>query len=304
MSVSGLRHDAFLYGSDDEFVGQVAPFLGAAIDEGAPAIAVTTRANNALLRNALGRTSDQVTFMDRDDWYRRPAATIAAYDAALNDIERRGAGSPRLVGEVQFGPTPEEWRQWTAYEAILNRALAEHQAWIMCPYDRRALPEEVLEGASKTHPTVLTEGAHTGEHFADAGDLVRALTPAPEPLGELRAVSPGDNPESFRERLAAELAAAQVPETKALNMLVAASEVAVNAFEHAGAPERLRVGLVDGRFVCEISDRGPGFDDPLAGYLPPTSEHGRGRGLWTARQLTSRLELIPSPDGLTVRLWA
>ena len=26
-------------------------------------------------------------------------------------------------------------------------------------------------------------------------------------------------------------------------------------------------------------------------------------GLWTARQLTARLELIPSADGLTVRLW-
>jgi anti-sigma regulatory factor (Ser/Thr protein kinase) len=116
-------------------------------------------------------------------------------------------------------------------------------------------------------------------------------------------VPPGGDPVAFRERLAAELAAAKVPEAKALKLLVAANEVAVNAFEHAGGPERLRIGVVDGRFVCEISDRGPGFDSPLAGYLPPKPEAGRGSGLWTARQLTSRLELIPSADGLTVRLW-
>ena len=68
---------------------------------------------------------------------------------------------------------------------------------------------------------------------------MRALGPKPEPLSELRPVPPGDDPATFRERLAAEIAA----------------------------------------------------------------EHGRGTGLWTARQVTSRLELIPRADGLTVRLW-
>jgi hypothetical protein len=28
-----------------------------------------------------------------------------------------------------------------------------------------------------------------------------------------------------------------------------------------------------------------------------------GAGLWIARQLTSRLELIPSAEGFTARLW-
>jgi hypothetical protein len=38
--------------------------------------------------------------------------------------------------------------------------------------------------------------------------------------------------------------------------------------------------------VCEVSDR----DD--------------GAGVWVARQLTHRLDFLPSPEGLTVRLWA
>jgi anti-sigma regulatory factor (Ser/Thr protein kinase) len=63
----------------------------------------------------------------------------------------------------------------------------------------------------------------------------------------------------------------------------------------------VRLGQADGRFVCEIADHGPGLDDPLAGYLPPRP--GRGAGLWVARQLTRRLEMLSSERGLTTRLW-
>jgi anti-sigma regulatory factor (Ser/Thr protein kinase) len=303
MSVSGFRHEAFVYDSDDEFVGQIATFIERGIEEGSSVLAVTTRSNGALLRDALGGVSEQVAFADRADWYMRPAATIAAFHATLGEMVRDGASSLRVVGEVQFGPTKAEWDEWKAYEAIVNRALADHPAWLMCPYDRRMLPGEVIEGASRTHPDVLGLGAQPCLHFDDPADVVRDLAPARDLDGELRSVPPGGDPVAFRERLAAELAAAKVPEAKALKLLVAANEVAVNAFEHAGGPERLRVGVIDGRFVCEVSDRGPGFDSPLAGYLPPKPEAGRGSGLWTARQLTSRLELIPSADGLTVRLW-
>ena len=303
MSVTGLRHEAFVYGSDEEFVERMTTFLEAGLEEGAAALAVTTRSNCALLRDELGTAAESVAFVDRDDWFIRPPTTIAAYHSTFGELLRGGAPSIRVVGEIQFGPTAGEWREWTAYEAILNRAFAERPAWIVCPYDQRALPEQVIEGAARTHPTVLGEGRKTGAGFAEPEDVVRAMIPAHEPLEGLRRVPPGDSPMLLRERLAAELAAANVPEGKALKLLLAANEVAVNAFEHAGGPEALRVGLVGGRFVCEISDRGPGLDDPLAGFVPPKPENGRGTGLWTARQLTSRLELIRSADGLTVRLW-
>ena len=303
MSTPGFRHEAFLYDSDDEFVGRMAEFLAAGLDEGAPGLAVTSRSHCALLRDGLGAASDRVRFVDRDDWFVRPANTIAAYDATLRDLARGGAASIRVVGEVQFGPTAEEWRDWTAYEAILNRALAEHPAWFVCPYDRRVLPEQVVEAASRTHPEVLTDTRHRSDSFSSPEETVLDLTPAHEPLDELRALPLAADAVSFRERLAAELAAAKVPEATALNMLVAANEVAVNALRHGGGTEAIRAGRVDGHFVCEISDRGPGLADPLAGYLPPNPEAGRGAGLWTARQLVSRLELISAGDGLTVRLW-
>ena len=76
-----------------------------------------------------------------------------------------------------------------------------------------------------------------------------------------------------------------------------------NAELYGNGVRGLRVGRVGERYVCEISDRGSGFDDPLAGYLPPSPLVTQGTGLWVARQLTSQLDLFSTPDGLTVRLW-
>jgi hypothetical protein len=48
---------------------------------------------------------------------------------------------------------------------------------------------------------------------------------------------------------------------------------------------------------------GPGLDDPLVGYVPPGSGHARGTGLWIARQMTERLDMLSTERGLTTRLW-
>jgi anti-sigma regulatory factor (Ser/Thr protein kinase) len=86
-------------------------------------------------------------------------------------------------------------------------------------------------------------------------------------------------------------------------MLVAAGEVLSNAQRHGGETLSVQVGRVGDRFVCEVSDDGPGIDDPLAGFLPPRLGHSDGAGLWVARQLTRQLELVPTPNGISVRLW-
>ena len=61
------------------------------------------------------------------------------------------------------------------------------------------------------------------------------------------------------------------------------------------------MGRAGGRFVCEIVDRGSGFDDPSAGYLAP--RNGSGAGLWVARQLAWQIEFFRSPSGFTARIW-
>jgi anti-sigma regulatory factor (Ser/Thr protein kinase) len=111
------------------------------------------------------------------------------------------------------------------------------------------------------------------------------------------------SPRAFRERLGREMAADGVPDARAGDMLLAATEILANISRHGDVAGGMRVGRVGERFVCELSDRGPGLDDPYAGYVPPASRQVGGAGLWVARQVTWRLDLLSSPDGLTVRLW-
>jgi hypothetical protein len=76
-----------------------------------------------------------------------------------------------------------------------------------------------------------------------------------------------------------------------------------NARRHGNGASALRVGRVDGRFVCELADHGPGIQDPLTGYLPPRPGHADAAGVWVARQLTARLEFVSTPHGFATRLW-
>jgi anti-sigma regulatory factor (Ser/Thr protein kinase) len=141
----------------------------------------------------------------------------------------------------------------------------------------------------------------TSDRYEQPDHLLRRITPLPEQLSDLRSIPFGHDLEQFRERLARELVAENVAEAKVLDMLLAATEIATNAMVHGGGVEEVRVGRSDGRFVCEIIDRGSGFDDPAAGYLAPRA--GVGSGLWVARQLTWQIDFFESPRGFTARIW-
>jgi hypothetical protein len=58
------------------------------------------------------------------------------------------------------------------------------------------------------------------------------------------------------------------------------------------------------RIVCAIHDGGTAWGDPFSGFLPAHGldlSHG-GMGLWLARKLWDHVDVLPSGDGLTVRL--
>jgi anti-sigma regulatory factor (Ser/Thr protein kinase) len=83
----------------------------------------------------------------------------------------------------------------------------------------------------------------------------------------------------------------------------AVTEVLGNAFRHGTPPVAVRLWTTPPRLECTVTDGGRGFDDPLAGYLPPG--HGSppaGAGLWAARQACDTLEAFRTPTGFTVRL--
>jgi anti-sigma regulatory factor (Ser/Thr protein kinase) len=299
-SAPAFRHDALVYESGDEYVERSVAFLKEGLDAGEGAIVAHSRTGLARMREALGPDAERVALLDVGSTYVRPAWTVATYYGAFVD-RLRTAPTVRAVADVQFGSTFADEGEWARYEAITNVAYSHLPVWVVCTYDANELPDQVVDAAARTHSELLGDEWHESDHFEEPRELVRSLTPAPKPLPDLRSFAVGDDLERFRERLAREMVAERMPEAKILDVLVAASEVAANAIRHGGGIAEVRVGEAEGRFVCEVVDRGSGFDDPMAGYLAPRD--GTGEGLWVARRLTWDLESFHSPRGFTVRIW-
>jgi anti-sigma regulatory factor (Ser/Thr protein kinase) len=298
---TALRHNAFVYEAQDEYVSRSVAFLREGLAAGEGAIVASTRDGIAAMREALGSEAAHVTFVDDSAAYIRPARTLASYHKVYAEQLRKTA-SLRAVADVQCGPNRDEWDLWIGYEAVFNRSFAHLPVWVLCSYNVNGLPDPVVDGVWRTHPEVVAhDGWTTSDHYEDPDRLLRAITPEPMPLPDLRQLAFGRDVEQFRERLAREMVAEKVPEAKVLDMLLAATEIATNAIEHGGGVEEVRVGRVEGRFVCEIVDRGSGFDDPGAGYLAP--REGLGSGLWVARQLTWQIDFFESQRGFTARIW-
>ena len=297
---TALRHNALVYETSDEYLAQAVPFLRAGIEADEGAIVANTKPGLAMMREALGDDAARVTFVDVGGAYTRPAQTLAAYHKVYVE-QLRKTPTLRAVADVQFGPDPGEWNLWTAYEAVFNRSFGHLPAWVLCSYNANGTPDPIIEGVWRTHPEVVSGDDWTAsDRYEDPNELLRRMTPTPAPLPGLHTI-PFSSVETLREQLARELAADKLNDAQSLDGLLAVTEIANNALQHGGGIQEVRVGRVQGRFVCEIVDRGEGLDDPAAGYLAP--REGIGAGLWVARQLTWRIEFFHSPAGFTARIW-
>ena len=226
-----LQHALLVYDTDDAFAARAVGHLDAGIEADHSVLAVTTGEKRAILRDALGSRSARVAFVDSDEVYTRPEAVLAHYDSTLRSLLRHGAPGITVYGELPVRETPEEWDAWISYEAILNRSFADRPASVVCGYDARAVPGEVLVKVYEAHPYVFTDKHRECPVYREPEEIVGDLAPAALPLPPMRTVPFADDRE-FKERLAFELAVARVPRNRAREMLVAAVEVLSNANYH------------------------------------------------------------------------
>jgi anti-sigma regulatory factor (Ser/Thr protein kinase) len=302
VSTSHIRHDLFIYDTDDAFAAQVVRFLVAGLEADERLMVVVSAHKQVIVRAALGATAEVITFHEPARVYSRPEAALALFDAVVGTSAEASERPIRAYGELPARGTREEWDAWIAYESIVNRAMIGRVGTLMCGYDTRTVPASVVQQMRRTHRVVLDGAWRISQDYEEPETLVRELEPAYERLTGLRSLDVGE-PAQLQDRLADALLAASMPENQARDMLVAAREVLSNAERYGNGVRSMRVGRVGEHLVCEVTDAGGGIDDPLAGYLPPRRLRDDRAGLWIARQLTSRLELSSEPDGLTVRLW-
>jgi hypothetical protein len=164
-----LRHDAFLYDSDDRLVERVAAFIEGGLSERSATVLVLRPSSQALLREALGPSFERVSLVaDPQEWYTSPAAAIAAYDARIRSYRGDGVDAVRVVGELPLCSAEAQWDDWISYEATLNHVFETQPCWILCVYDERVLPARVVDSAWITHERVLVENWSASERYGES----------------------------------------------------------------------------------------------------------------------------------------
>lgn len=94
---------------------------------------------------------------------------------------------------------------------------------------------------------------------------------------------------------------AGLPEPRAVDLVLAVSEVAANTVRHAKSPGSLKIWYDTKEIVCQIHDEGV-ITDPLAGHRQPSLEANGGHGLWIVNQVCDEVEVRSDEAGTTIRL--
>ncbi|MFC7546001.1 anti-sigma factor RsbA family regulatory protein [Plantactinospora sp. GCM10030261] len=302
----GYFHEAVCYGSDEDLLAVVLPFLLGGVAAGEPTVVSFGERNAALVRSALPADSG-VEFLTGGAVYARPTGAIRSYRRMLADHVANGARQVRIIGELPPDALGATWDWWARYESAINHAYDEFPLWSMCAYDTRTTPSTVLMDVERTHPRFARpDGSHVPSHLytepvtylAEDRPMLPDPLQATAPLIELTDPSPG----AARSAVYAAHHGQLTPDDLD-DLVIAVSEVVTNALRHGRPPVVLRLWSAADRVVVAVEDGGAGPKDPFAGLLPANNGSG-GLGLWITHQSCNHVTTQRGPDGFTIRLTA
>jgi anti-sigma regulatory factor (Ser/Thr protein kinase) len=307
--MSDCEHDALLFGSDEELLAAGVPYVTEGIDADELVIVHGPEHDVEVLRRAFD-DDPRVAFVPGTGRYRRMAETIGEYQR-LCERENAAGRRVRSTGSVPFGQDPAVRMEWMRYEALVGRVLGRYRFSGLCRYDTRCTASDVLDLALAAHHRVFTaEGARPNPYTRPAADLLHELAPTPEPdaleatpavltVPDCMALAP------VRHAVLRVLHGAAVGTHVAEGFGTAVSEVVSNAVEHGRPSVEVRLHTDGRRWLCVVTDRGAGIDDPWTGFDSPlgTNPGRNGMGLWVARQLCDQLTISrPASGGVRVGL--
>ena len=308
-AVSG--HRALIGSSDDDLAAGVTSFVTAGLKAGQPVVLAITDRTAELLRPAVGEEPGVAWVSWADVYGNGPAAAITAVRRVAERHRTEEAPVVRVVLEPQAADDPDTWREWQRYDAVLDHAVAETPVGVLCVFDTRRVPAQLVDSARATHPLLLVDGEdQPNPDHVDAAEYLTTLPVPPEPLEAAEPLVRADAVRELRglrrdlaER-AADVALPAGSEPVLEDFLLAVDEMTTNALRHGRPPVDLRLWANEHRLVCTVTDRGAGLDDPFIGYGPAHGEDLSlgGMGLWLARQLCDHVDITPTDDGVQVRL--
>ena len=289
-----FRHRALHYGSDEQFVQEIESFLQHATTSGEPALVVVESNKLPMLRD---RFDDNVNLMAMNDVGRNPGRIISLWQDFL-DVHKT-SGAIWGVGEPIFpGRKPDELVECQIHERLLNFAFAgvPMRFSLACPYDTSSLPADVILESEVSH--ALVGGVGSPGLRLNGGLMSGPLSPPP-PEATTHLIARHDL-SAMRDLVTAKGRDAGVAEHRLADVVLAASEIAVNSILYSGGGEML-LWRESNRFLSEFRDRGT-IEDPLVGRFRPKPSERRGRGIWLAHQLADLVQLRSGHQGTTIRL--
>ena len=94
---------------------------------------------------------------------------------------------------------------------------------------------------------------------------------------------------------------AGLSEIRAVDLVLAVSEVAANTVRHARSPGTLDIWHNADEIICQVTDKGF-IADPLAGWRIPRIGATTGYGLWIVRRVCDKGDLRSDETGTCVRM--
>ncbi|MGH3795086.1 MAG: anti-sigma factor RsbA family regulatory protein [Pseudonocardiaceae bacterium] len=306
---TGLMHEALFYRDTDEYVAGIKGFLRAGLELAEPTLVAVPGSHLEMLRSAMGTDAQRVHFADMTDVGRNPGRIIPT--VLYTFAQEHPVGRVRIVGEpIWPGRTPAEYRAALQHEALINVALADLAATILCPYDARGLDDAALADARRTHPVLIDGDLRVRSvDYSDprvvADGSLKVLPEPPEWWGDMLVFSSPSDLRVVRQFVEGLALRAGLPSDRVVDLCLAVNEVATNTLLHTGEPGILSIwqDVETECLVCEISDSGH-LASRLVGRIPPAESAPHGRGLILVNLLCDLVEMPTGRigSGTTLRL--
>ncbi|WP_426508528.1 anti-sigma factor RsbA family regulatory protein [Dactylosporangium sp. McL0621] len=299
-----LIHQALVFDSATAFLAAAVPFVTEGVHRGDSVLAVTSDENETLLREELGADAGRVTFLPASGWFDSPGRTLDAHHRRIDALPNP-TGLLRVLGEpVWAGRDSLETSEWGRYESVMNVALADARAWLMCGYDTRSLPAAIVDDARRTHPALAVgPQSEVSSAYADPASYYAEQNQSlmERPAHDVELLPEFTDMAAVRQFVADHAVSLGVPAERLDDFTLAVNEVATNAIRHGAGRGEVRLWATERRVICEVVDQGSATDNFL-GFLRADPQAGQGHGLWIARQICDLLEMRTNGPGTTVRL--
>jgi anti-sigma regulatory factor (Ser/Thr protein kinase) len=300
---ANFAHEAFFYVDVNGFLAGSMPFVQAGLEAGEPVLAAVPAAGIDALQTALGSDADAVSYVDMTLAGRNPTGIIPTVLLAF--VDEHPGQRVSMIGEPTWPErSPAGYLSAVQHEALINLALAEHDARMLCLYGTTGLRASGRDDIGRTHPFVSENGLRSASvQYADPTTVAATcLLPLPDPLVAPECLTFGAGTlRSVRALLRAHATQAGMSEERTNEFQIAVNEVATNTIVHTNEPGTLRIWREDDVVVCEISDEGH-ITDPLAGRRRVSADATNGRGLLLAAVMSDLLQIVADESGNTIRI--